>query len=275
MNTMRTTNDLRTLGIAIRSLRKQRNMTGTQLAEQTGLSQAKVSRIENGILPVQRNDIDTILNILRAPLSIQQQAAAAFERTTAPAHKLQYKFAFSSFETERLEARSKQVRVLALTNVPVLLQTAETRLAILHTYDLDSQSIAKRMHATVIRQEALWDGKRSYEILIHESALYTRLIDTTQHIIQLDRVEYYIGLNTVSIGIIPYRSGFASVLTSSFAIHDNHTLYRESGNMEIKSEDNKLIGIYQAIFDELGSSAAFGQQAIDLIRASKEYFRSD
>ncbi|MEK7152781.1 MAG: helix-turn-helix transcriptional regulator, partial [Patescibacteria group bacterium] len=68
------------IGETIRTLRRQRNLTGEELARKAGLSQSKISKIETGqYRNLQIKELEIVLNILDAPKTIRQQIQLAMD----------------------------------------------------------------------------------------------------------------------------------------------------------------------------------------------------
>ena len=56
------------IGRQVRELRKRQRMTGSELAEQTGLSVGMLSKIENGVISPSLNTLQVLANALSVPL---------------------------------------------------------------------------------------------------------------------------------------------------------------------------------------------------------------
>lgn len=56
------------IGRVVRDLRKRQRMTGSDLAQQTGLSIGMLSKIENGVISASLGTLQTLANALRVPL---------------------------------------------------------------------------------------------------------------------------------------------------------------------------------------------------------------
>lgn len=56
------------IGRQVRELRKRQRMTGSDLAQQTGLSVGMLSKIENGVISPSLTTLQTLANALRVPL---------------------------------------------------------------------------------------------------------------------------------------------------------------------------------------------------------------
>ncbi|WP_420343457.1 helix-turn-helix domain-containing protein [Paenirhodobacter sp.] len=71
------------IGRQVRELRKRQRMTGTDLAQQTGLSVGMLSKIENGVISPSLTTLQALANALRVPLV---QLFSGFEEARGAMH---------------------------------------------------------------------------------------------------------------------------------------------------------------------------------------------
>ncbi|WP_095588943.1 helix-turn-helix domain-containing protein [Actibacterium ureilyticum] len=71
------------IGRQVRELRKRQRMTGSELAEQTGLSVGMLSKIENGVISPSLNTLQILANALSVPLV---QLFSGFEEIRGAMH---------------------------------------------------------------------------------------------------------------------------------------------------------------------------------------------
>lgn len=71
------------IGRQVRELRKRQRMTGSELAQQTGLSVGMLSKIENGVISPSLNTLQALANALRVPLV---QLFSGFEEPRGAMH---------------------------------------------------------------------------------------------------------------------------------------------------------------------------------------------
>ncbi|EIE52067.1 MerR family transcriptional regulator [Salipiger aestuarii] len=71
------------IGRQVRDLRKRQRMTGSELAQQTGLSVGMLSKIENGVISPSLNTLQALANALRVPLV---QLFSGFEEPRGAMH---------------------------------------------------------------------------------------------------------------------------------------------------------------------------------------------
>ena len=68
------TNNISTVGEVIRSLRKEKGLTLTRLSELSGVSDAAISRWENGQRQPKISDVELVLSALGAEVVIVEDA---------------------------------------------------------------------------------------------------------------------------------------------------------------------------------------------------------
>jgi transcriptional regulator with XRE-family HTH domain len=262
------------IGRTLRELRKSQGMTGTVLADKTGLSQSKISKIETGANPhILLEDAEKILNILDTPETIRQQILRQID--DGPNRNMKFRPLHISHAFGRsyeLERNASQVCVFTYNVLPALLQTLEYRKSLLENYNLIPEKIAEIMSTSLKRQELLWRKDCRFHFVLPEAALYTRLAGVSMQHIQLDRLCQFSGLANIKIGIIPLEAGLCPAENGNFAIYDSRALIMCVGTGEIESNDFKDLNQHQRIFAELAQIASYGDNALSLIRKASEHF---
>lgn len=263
----------RSIGALVRQLRKDRHLTGTSLAQQAGLSQSRVSRIEGGHVFNRPDEIRSILNILDAPRTIRQQVDILFARIGEVAEKNYIaKYTFSSVERiSQRESNAQSIRTFVFSGIPVLLQTMQYRRELLINLGADLKDLPHWLRALDERQAMMWQGEKAYDFLIHEAAMYCRVSNLGTLIAQLERLEHYLDLNRVSIGIIPMEAGLVDGCDCTLVLYDEAEIVREIGNETISSTDSPTVMQFLSLYTTLGSRAMYGTEAIKLIRKAEKY----
>ncbi|SDR74225.1 Helix-turn-helix domain-containing protein [Actinopolymorpha singaporensis] len=154
--------------------RQRAKMTHAQLAKATGLSQAKLSKLENGHL---RPQIDEILDIAEA-LNIQGDAWTLFVDTARGAAERGWWEAHTSRMGHRqaryadLEQGASQIRDYAMALVPGLLQTEAYARSIAELDDLTfvEPTITKQgvVRGRADRQRMLRRRRPAYQVILDE-----------------------------------------------------------------------------------------------------------
>lgn len=262
------------VGKLLRDLRKQRRLTGEQLAKRAGISQSRIAKIENGYTgSLDTNQLEQLLNILEASKLIRQQITTlVFRLTDDPDSRFIYPMADSIEDEVGFQKTVSLTRCYIVCGISAVLQTAEYRSAYLKRLGFSEAEIAIELGKTLNLQETLWDISSSFYYVMPEAALYTLPADTRIQVAQLDRLERIIGASNVHIGIIPLQAGTSVFETGTFTLFDDRMLYVFIGDRIVRSEDLETLAKFINAFDELSHLACFDAEAIPLIRKAADYF---
>jgi transcriptional regulator with XRE-family HTH domain len=167
------------LGNRLRQLRQGAGLSGDALANRTGWSQAKVSRIERGKTLPSRQDIDLWVAHTGASRQVGAELLELLETTVTSAtawrtlHRLGLRH--RQVEIAERERQASAIHVFQPTMVPGLLQTAEYAKRVMEQGNPSAQQdIAEAVEARLERQRILYDESRQFEFLITEGALRWR-----------------------------------------------------------------------------------------------------
>lgn len=266
--------NVRHIGQVIAALRRNMNITGEELGRRSSMSQSKISKIETGFY-AQPNpaEIRTILNILKAPVTIIQRIEYVLDAST-PRHKTQA-LSLSIAVTKAcfdLEQKSQSIKIYVANAIPALLQTLTYRKASLCYKGINNDDLSTLLNNTLLRQDKLWSGRHKFYFLIPQTVLYTVATTKAEHMMQLDRLERAIDIPHVTFGIIPLEAGTILVEYSSFALYDGHTLVQALSKYELTSHDKEEIELHDNVFRSLSDLALYNEDAVRLIRTAIKYF---
>ncbi|MFD0201488.1 MULTISPECIES: helix-turn-helix domain-containing protein [Saccharothrix] len=251
----------------LRRLRTEAKMTGTATARATGMSQSKLSKIENGMLLPSVTDVERLVAELSATretrvelveLARQLHAEAETRRVVLHrgAHRHQQTIA-------RIEARATTSRFFQNAGVPALLQS-ENYLRVVHnTMPPHEQDSAI---ATLRSRRARMDdlGKR-FVFLLAESALRWRMGSADLMCEQIDHLVQIIRRPNVQLGVVPWTADANMVALHGFQVYDERvvTLSVLTGNATIT--DPHDVREYLALFGRLERLAVRGDALEDLL----------
>jgi transcriptional regulator with XRE-family HTH domain len=258
------------VGQVIRDLRRQRNMTGTELGRKIGLSQSKISKIENGG-SLKSAELNKILKALDAPQAIRAQIFAMldFEDSLHPErHKVQYQFD----AIYDIEIQTTLLREFVTSTIPAMLQTSAYRQAVLNSLELTGLQTRIATTETSKRQELLWDVQRHFHFILPEAVLYSALADNSVQIEQLNKITLFADAPNIQLGIIPYRAGMISIDTNTFVVYDERLAINSFGGGEVLSHDTGEITASLNTFAALDKRADYDTNAQALIRKAIDYF---
>lgn len=263
------------VGRILSAQRRQAKVTGQLLAEELGVSQSRVSKIENGAATISVKEINDILAYLKCSRTIQQQVelllASAIDDIVPVLQPV--KFGFTLHGAQAREHVATRTDIFAASGVPALLQTVPYREAILRFRGLSDARLQAALHTTLHRQDELWGGNGKYHMLVHESALYTLYTSVAQHVEQLDRLERMSDIHSLNLGIVPLQSGMTRATATNFALYDNRLLVRELAEAEYETTDDSVIAMHIQQFKEIQRSALYGAPAKLYIRKAIDHYR--
>lgn len=252
-----------TLGAELAELRRRRGLTGHQLGRLVRMSQAKISKIENGTVTPNAADVEKIARALRAPAgtvrALVDQATSLHQelvdrRVTAagmiPAQQ----------HVAATEARARTVRTFQPAVVPGLLQTAEYARAVIADYLSASRGDAddgaeQRIVPTAVttriqRQEALSDPDKQFYLVLTETVLMNRVCSPVEMVAQLDRIRTVAAAHpNVVLGIVPVQTQLRYPPIHGFQLFDERSLLIDLANTTVESREREVVAVYRTIFD--------------------------
>jgi transcriptional regulator with XRE-family HTH domain len=261
------------VGQLVRERRRQQGLTGVMLGRKAGMSQSKISKIEIGYYSkLQVKDVERILNILEMPNDIRQTIYREIERAQPKALlDRPYGTAVAANYYE-LDSKAALIRIFTIQGTPVLLQTTARRLSVLRRHGVAEEDLGTHMKDAMKRQDLLWDQRRFFHFILHETMLHTVPAGLQNHMReQFDRIERLIDLPNVKIGIIPLRAGLPLAEVGPFALYDRARLFMASAGGDIVSEDEASINLYSRVFEELDGLALYGEPAKELLQSAPKY----
>jgi transcriptional regulator with XRE-family HTH domain len=267
---------LRRLGLVLRGLRLDADLTGRQLAAHTGLSQSTVSRIELGQAAPSLPDIDAWARATGATeeqhTELRALAEAAAVETISWPSAARRGLPSLQHDVREMEATATTILNYQPTIVPGLLQTAEyARRVVQSGYPGCRADIAAAITARLERQAILYDQAKRLEFVIAEAALRWRLGPPPMMLAQLDRIASVATLPNVTIGIIPQSTEMTAWHIHGFALLDSRShaspvVRVETLTTGLSITEPDAVERYREAFRLLRETAVFGDQAQTLIR---------
>ena len=259
------------LGLRLRSLRLDAGLTARQLADGTGWHFTRISKIENGVQRPTDADIRTWCavcatdteapDLIAQARSIESMYMEFRHRSRAGLKQLMR-------SPVPLYERTAKFRIYEHNVIPGLFQTAGYIRAMLPFWftflgvrnDLE-ESVAARLE----RQSVLYDGSKTFSVVLEEACLRTPLGDTETLSAQLDRLLSIMSLPNVSLGIIPSLTVRDVIGSAGFWIFDDNLVKLETPTASIEVSQPQEIDLYANMFDHLRGWAVYGRDARELI----------
>jgi transcriptional regulator with XRE-family HTH domain len=260
---------LRKLGAELRAAREATGLSGRALAAQLGnWSQAKVSRIENGVVSSTVEDIEAMLDALGVHGGRREQLLALAEEASEStvSWRVLHKGGMArwQYELDQLLRKAARVRHFQPMIVPGLMQTAEYARQALELGNWTGQKdVDAAVVARLARQQILFEPScPQYHYLLGEIGLRWRPSDSIPlHRAQLDRIVTVSALPAVTVQVLRADSPTAALGLHGFRIYDftdenePTVVFVEtiSGEITISEPDN--VATYIATWDQLTKSA--------------------
>lgn len=259
------------IGAELKVLRQKRKLNGETLGQLVGVSQSKIAKIENGYAPYNNALIYKILEVLSAPKLVVRRIDTLLVNQPDSRH-IDFNYDISNEWIVDMESSSATVRIYNASSFIVLLQTFETRMAILKYNNVADADIPAHMAAAEKRQSLLWRSNVHYDLIMLENALYGVQTAMDLHIAQLQKLLRFLESQTIRVGFIPLRHGVPHFVTSSVAIYDSAAVAIELADRGIIFTDSPTIQRYQKELDLLEQYAVYGDDAQALVLQALQYF---
>ncbi|WP_369390003.1 helix-turn-helix domain-containing protein [Streptomyces sp. CG1] len=256
----------------LRNLRKDADLTVTELANECGWHHAKTSRIENARTPPSSTDIRLWCRATgatdQAPdlIAASQHAESLYrewrQRVRTGLAKLQDSYVELYRATELL-------RVYSPVLIPGLLQTegyAQALLSIDARFRGVPDDAAEAASARVQRSQVIHEPGHRFVFLIEEAVLYYQLSDAEAMAAQLGYLLTAGALPQVSFGIIPAATPERAMWPrETFDVHDDTLVAVELVSAEVNITQPSEIALYVKAFEQLRTMAVYGADARALI----------
>ncbi|MFD8782280.1 helix-turn-helix domain-containing protein [Kitasatospora sp. NPDC059599] len=259
------------LGQRLRELRAEGGLTGRQLADRLGWTQSKVSKLETGRQTATHDDLTAWAQGVEQPQVAAELAARlrAFEsgtrswrRQLAAGHRPVQDTVTAEHE------RSTVKRAWQNSVVVGIFQTAEYARHVFNANaDLHQspRDVEDAVRARIRRQELLYRPGKKYHIVMWEAALRAQLCPPAVMAAQLDRLSGVIGLDTVSVGIVPFEAPLKLAPANGFWIHDERLVIVEDWHAELWLDQPENVSLYLRVWETLAASAVYGADAHKVI----------
>lgn len=254
-----------TVGSVLALYRRRAGMTGQQLGELVGMSQAKISRIENNVFTVDPADVTKIaraLSVAEGDISRLVELAERGQNRMTDWRTNWVGMVARQTEIGQLEESGHDIRVFNPTNVIGLLQTSEYARAVmaasrrmLEESRADRQppqaDIYEAVSARLRRHQVLAASERRFWFVMAEAALSNRLCRPEEMVAQIHRIRELAGQPNITIGIIPSDAWLVGPLVHGFEVIDDKWVLIDLFNTSVTSRGRSDVGLYIDLFKTL------------------------
>jgi transcriptional regulator with XRE-family HTH domain len=256
--------DRERLATALRDLRQSAGLTGVDAARGAGMSQPKISKLENGRLLPSVADVQTLLSLYQAPRAerddLLELAGRLHARIESNRTILRRGAARMQARLGELETESMTLRYFSPIVIPGLLQTAEYMRRVF-SVDLSGTELARTITARLDRQQILYDTAKTFTFVITESALRWRFCPDEVMAAQAGHIASLATLANVEIGVILTGARAADTPLHGYQIFDDRLASIELEHAVVTVTDPRDIAKYLGLFAAMSQAAAFGEAA--------------
>jgi len=255
------------VGRALARLRRDRGLTGRALGRLTGMSQAKISKIETGAVDATPQDVELIGRALSAPSHVVRRLVEQTEasRNEMADWRLRHgDVAAIQREVERMERGTTVFRLFQPATFGGLLQTTEYARAVLSDVAQGSleggdeaqlETVPQAVSARIRRQEVLADPQKRFLFVLPETVLQHLVCRPTDMPAQIQRIREVARQGNVSIKIIPSAVQLAYPPFHGFSLYDDKLVLIDLFNTVLTSRGRSDIRLYLRLFEALDRQA--------------------
>ncbi|CUU58386.1 Helix-turn-helix domain-containing protein [Parafrankia irregularis] len=250
------------IGRTLGSLRRARGLTGEALGAKVDMSQAKISKLERGLLRPTPADVERIARALDAPENAYRDLmddAEKLQNAAARRGGRRRIGAVGQHDYFTEEGRARELRSYEPVAVPGLLQISEYTRRVVNGYfslqyaeDASEQEWYADTAATVSlraqRQERLYEPQRIFDFVMMESVLSNRFAPPAYMLAQIDRIEKVADLPNVTVRIVPRGVELRFPPAQGFTLLDDRAVMLESIEATIV-RDRRTVDFYRRVHD--------------------------
>ncbi|TQS44323.1 helix-turn-helix domain-containing protein [Cryptosporangium phraense] len=261
------------LGTELKKLRTLAGLSHREVAERTGLSNARVSRVETGRSLLSLPEIEQWAKAVGA----DEAAREVLRKLANEAHSA----TVENFSLDRADEQEKgyaeieasaRLLVSITRGVPGLLQTADYMAAITRLADdTDTRDIPRSVATRTERSAILFKGDKEFRLMASEADLREPVLGPRGMAAQYDRISQLSQLEGVNVGILPLGGAPAGLLISDA----NLLLDRSDGEPSLVQlehsfgeawvSDPETVARYVALAERVWASALTGDDARALL----------
>jgi transcriptional regulator with XRE-family HTH domain len=269
------------VGAALARLRRRAGLTGQQLGQRTGMSQAKISKIETGAVNVTPEDVEHLARELGASADeIDRLAHRAEQHRDRMLDFGRNDPATWQHEIAQLEIETVEFRVFQPAVLSGLLQTSEYARAVLAsvqgtwtaTVTPRSSGVAEAVSARVHRQEILDDPSKQFHFVVPETLLRNLLAEPADMLGQLRRLRDVARQDNVTLRMIPEDELLPYPPFHNFSLLDDKHVIIDLANTIVVARGQSDLRLFRNVFDAVESRATTQIEPI-LEKHTQRYLR--
>jgi transcriptional regulator with XRE-family HTH domain len=252
----------RRLGLELRRLRENANLTIEQVAVRLEVSDSKISRIENGQVSATPRDVRD----MAALYGVTGQRMENLMQLARETREKPWWIGYSELpvDSAAFEAEASSILMFAQSIVPGLFQTPDYARAVLREiyFDLPREEIERRVEFRMKRQARLTESAPPTLWAVLDEAILHRMIgDPMIMHHQLKSLVETAALPHVTLQLLPFAGGAHAGLDGPFTVlrfpepTDRDMISFEHTGWEHYLDDPKTISLHLSLFDHIRVAA--------------------
>lgn len=266
------------LGARLRELRTEAGLNGKEFAERLGWQGSKVSRLETGKQTATAADVETWARAAEQPDVVEelQRSVGGLQRLETAHRSWKRQLAAGHRAVQEghavQEAQAETIHIFEAGVIPGIFQTPDYARGVLT--DVSNRlgtprDIEEGVRTRMKRQEAVYEPGHRFHVLIWEAALHVVRCVPEAMAAQLNRLSGFIGLDTVTLGIIPLGARTPFSPKHGFWIIDERLVVADTWNAELWLDAADDVTYYRKVWNLMEESAVFDHQAHRLIARAR------
>lgn len=262
----------RQLGLALREVREQANLTMEALAERLDLSRSAIGAFEAGRNLPSQPVLQTILR--------ECGALARFEALNELRKDARKPGWWSTYRLPQwlkgyigLEADAVRAKAFSLELVPGLFQTEDYVRQLHSLHQMSEEEIERRIAARLQRQQRLTDHPHPLILaaVISEGALHRLFAEPDMAVAQLQHLVSSAQLSNVSLRVLPFKAGLHRSMSGSFTLLEfapgvsSPIAYQEYAVGGHIVDDQNDVRDLSGVYDQLQAQALGNGESLDMI----------
>lgn len=262
------------LGLMLKNLRRQKDLSITTVARETGFTRVRVSDLEAGLWrrSLTEEEFGRLVRQLRPSDQERHQLLVQYTMTGVPedsyASIVHHGVDLKQMEILERERLARHIRVFEPFIVPGPLQTDEYASAVFLGLRIPEPQASAAKSVRAVRREVLNDRSIHFDFIVGEAGLYTQ---PSSREVARNQLRHLLGIQhapNLRLAVIPTTAGIPLSATNAFTVIDESYVTAETTLSEQRTEDPESIDSYLEVFRELELQAVhFPALATVLTRA--------
>ncbi|MFF2078828.1 helix-turn-helix transcriptional regulator [Kitasatospora sp. NPDC058162] len=271
----------RRLGGVLRKLREERKLTAETVADATGMSQAKLTRIETAHTAAKVEDVEKLLDFYGCD---DEDYRAGLIAITKDGSKrgwwLSYRDVINTTTTDLilLEADAVTYRTYEPAFIPGLFQTPDYARIVINRLRISSGGSVEDLVQVRMARQSILTRPNPVQVwaVIHEAALCSNANRPEIMVPQLDRLLTLGSLPNINIQVMPIGAAIHAGMTGALALmgfpqrQDLDVVLVEGLLSSMWVEDPADVEIYRAKFQEITAEAMSVDSSLAFITAQRD-----